>query len=395
MGPRQIRLECSGSRRMPGGPEDRGRGEHPGPGTAGVPPAGGTWEPTRTLCLALHLGLILILALGWSLASAAEDESEAPKDQPPTAQQASPPADTAPAPETPEQARRRELTADHGAEVAEAILAGTVLKGMTLEQVRLARGDPLRKELIPPDAELWHYPGGEVAFAEGKVSYVSLAARPEPVAEVPEPPPPARVERTPGPPAGADLAQVPRPSIRVGDTYVYESRDPDKPESGVSTRRTVTSTKGKVTLSTLNLDNKKAKARSLYFDGEWNLIGTRSPDGSGRDYAPPLRYYDFPLYTGKTWTQSSTETDIKTGATRIHSLSGAVGDWETVSVPAGSFRGIRVTLETELVDPGTNERIRGTDISWYVPEVRRSVKSLTTGKGGSKGLIQLIFYELK
>lgn len=60
------------------------------------------------------------------------------------------------------------------AEIAAAIRAGTVLEGMTMEQVLSARGEPIRKEVIPPDAELWHYVEGEVAFSQGKVSYVAL-----------------------------------------------------------------------------------------------------------------------------------------------------------------------------------------------------------------------------
>jgi hypothetical protein len=58
--------------------------------------------------------------------------------------------------------------------VAEAIGAGTVLKEMTMDQVLSARGEPLRKQVIPPDAALWHYADGEVAFSSGRVSYVDL-----------------------------------------------------------------------------------------------------------------------------------------------------------------------------------------------------------------------------
>jgi hypothetical protein len=76
--------------------------------------------------------------------------------------------------EKPEQARRRTLVDAHGAEIADAILAGSVLKGMTMEEVMLARGEPLRTEVIPPDSALWYYADGEVAFAEGKASYVDL-----------------------------------------------------------------------------------------------------------------------------------------------------------------------------------------------------------------------------
>jgi hypothetical protein len=156
----------------------------------------------------------------------------------------------------------------------------------------------------------------------------------------------------------------------------------------------VTSTKGKVILSSINLDNKNAKARNLHFDREWNLIGTRNADNSGLDYSPPLKYFDFPLFPGKTWRQVTTETNIKTGASRSHTISGTVGQWEDVSVPAGTFRAIKIELQTELFNPGTGERIAGSDISWYVPEVRRSVKSLTTGKDGGRRVIQLVRYEL-
>ena len=346
----------------------------------------------------LPLALALTLAAGppgaWTADTAEPGVSEAPAAPAPAEGAAVPTADQRSKEETPEQARRRELTQTHGAEAAEAILSGTVLKDMTMEQVRLARGEPTRKEVIPPDAELWHYPGGEVAFSAGKVSYVSLAAKPA------APPSPRKEAETSQPgvsehPLTQAPAQVPAPSMRVGDSYVYVSRDPEDPRSSVSTRRTVTAANGKVILSSLNLDNKDAKARTLHYDRQWNLIASRSPNGSGRDYAPPLQYYDFPLFPGKTWHRTTTETDIKTGAVRTHRASGAVEEWETVSVPAGTFQALRVNLRTELEDPSTGERITGTDLSWYVPEVRRSVKSQTTGRDGSRRVIELQRYEVK
>ena len=53
---------------------------------------------------------------------------------------------------------------------------------MTTEEVLSARGAPLRKESIPPDAELWHYAEGEVAFSQGQVTYVGLDEAPAPSA---------------------------------------------------------------------------------------------------------------------------------------------------------------------------------------------------------------------
>ena len=100
---------------------------------------------------------------------AAEGEGPAPVDAPDSgSESAQRDTDQPVANESPEQARRRKLAETHGAEIADAILAGTVIKEMTTEQVILARGEPIRKEVIPPDAELWHYPGGEVAFSPGQ-----------------------------------------------------------------------------------------------------------------------------------------------------------------------------------------------------------------------------------
>jgi hypothetical protein len=72
---------------------------------------------------------------------------------------------------------------------------------MTLEQVVLAHGTPARKDVILPDAELWYYPDGEVAFAEGKVSYVDLDKR--------------QIQATPSQPApkGEAIPEVERPLV--------------------------------------------------------------------------------------------------------------------------------------------------------------------------------------
>jgi hypothetical protein len=286
--------------------------------------------------------------------------------------------------------------ADVDPNILAAIQAGTVLKDMTMAQVLQARGEPTHKEVIPPDAELWHYADGEVAFSEGKVSYVSLAASPAPTA------PgrwdaPSRAADPPQRSAGSHdpHGQVGTPTIRVGDTYVYSSADPNGAAAPLTTRRTVTATTPTVVLSSLSLDSRNAKPRTLRFDGQWNLLASRSPDGSGRDYDPPLKYYDFPLFPGKTWEQTTIETDIRSGAIRTHTVAGEAGDWDTVTVPAGTFRGIKVSLRTDLYDPSLGEHIPGTDVSWYVPEIRRSVKSITTGQGGSVRVIELLEYSLK
>ena len=95
---------------------------------------------------------------------------------------------------------------------------------------------------------------------------------------------------------------------------------------------------------------------------------------------PPLKYFEFPLYPGKSWRQTSRETNVKTGATRDFTLSATVGEWENISVPAGTFRAIKITSQTEIVDRVSGQRSTGTDISWYAPDIRRSVRSVITSR---------------
>lgn len=190
------------------------------------------------------------------------------------------------------------------------------------------------------------------------------------------------------------------PPVKVGDTFIIESLYPDNPKLNSTTERKVISIgKGKITVASKNIKSKTGSARTIQFTPEWNLISSRNPDGSGLDYSPPLKYFEFPLHPGKTWRQTSIEKNSKIGAVREHTLSATVGDWEDVSVPAGTFRTIKITTQTELLDRATRQKSTSTDISWYAPNVRRSVKSEVTSQNfqgnQERQLIQMIRYDLK
>jgi len=176
-------------------------------------------------------------------------------------------------------------------------------------------------------------------------------------------------------------SEVTPPDIKVGDVFIIESINPAHPENNAKTERTVVSTDGGIiVLSVVNLNSKSGKKRSLKFNKEWNLIATRNSDNSGFDYSPPLKYFEFPLSPGKTWQQTTTETNIKTDAIRKHKISAVVGDWEDITVPAGTFHAIKVSLNTEVVNPITGEKSTGTDTSWYAPDVKRTIKSEVTSR---------------
>jgi hypothetical protein len=197
----------------------------------------------------------------------------------------------------------------------------------------------------------------------------------------------------------ATAESVDRPLLYPGDTYIIESIYNANPKlNNVTERRIISVDASKVVMTSQSIESKNKTIRTLEFTPEWNLLRTRNANGSGIDFSPPLKYYEFPLFPGKTWKQTSVATNVKTGATREFSLSGIVGAWEAISVPAGTFKGIKVTLNSEIFIPATGKKSSGTDTSWYVPELRRSVKSEMTSRnseGIERGqLIQLRQYKL-
>jgi tetratricopeptide (TPR) repeat protein len=70
-------------------------------------------------------------------------------------------------------AKHNALVAKYGAKTAAAIEAHQVAKGMGMDAVREAMGNPARSENIPPNIALWHYPSLEVGFTAGKVTSIS------------------------------------------------------------------------------------------------------------------------------------------------------------------------------------------------------------------------------
>lgn len=193
--------------------------------------------------------------------------------------------------------------------------------------------------------------------------------------------------------------QVESNVVTLGSTYVTESFSIDKPEEkSIVERKIVANENERITVATTNIKSKSQKPRILEFTKDWNLLSSRNADGSGSNFAPPIKYFDFPLYPGKKWQEKTTETNIKTGAIKQHVISAIVGEWETVSVPAGTFQGIKITLETELIDSTTGEKTTGRDTSWYVPKVGRSVKSITSSRNAEgkeqQQIIQLISYKI-
>src|SRR5262249_47163905 len=67
-------------------------------------------------------------------------------------------------------------------------------------------------------------------------------------------------------------------------------------------------------------------------------------------YKTPLKRYDFPLVTGKTWTQWIDQHNDALDRDREVNHYVHVGGWKKIDVPAGSFDAIELEIHMTLDD---------------------------------------------
>lgn len=190
------------------------------------------------------------------------------------------------------------------------------------------------------------------------------------------------------------------PNHSIGDTYLTEVASlTEQIQPRINEKKIVGIEQGKIIVESKNLNNKSSKPRIIEYTHEWNLIQSMNSDGNGMYYSPPLKYFDYPLFPGKTWQQTSVEVNIKTSLKRQYIISSEVNDWENITGLVGSFKALKITTKTELRDLSTGEITYFTDLSWYVPEIGKSIKSetITKKQDGSetKDLINLTSYQIK
>lgn len=199
------------------------------------------------------------------------------------------------------------------------------------------------------------------------------------------------------PPTVVDVnTSITRPAVRVGDSYTYETLDQVEPKlNNITSREIIEVNSTEFVMRFVNVKSKYT--RQLTYDNDLNLTSSRSGDNDGFDYNPALRYFNFPMKSGDSWNSSSTERNIKTGKTRSHTLRALVSGVEQVTVPAGTFSAIKITIDSELNDD--SQITYGRDISWYAPDIRRTVKSELesrdpNGKTGRR-TVHLLSYRLQ
>ena len=168
---------------------------------------------------------------------------------------------------------------------------------------------------------------------------------------------------------GADeAAPVQKPDLKVGETWRYRATDYPSNLPRVRTSEVRITFVGPNEVLTVDRGD-----RDSVWTGEWSVL---SRGGPGITYDKPRRLLNFPLKVGNSH-QVTFEVVSKRGTdarSRFEETVKVVG-WEDVVVPAGRFRALKLEAS------GTFQRLdaRGAGWTrreiWYVPEVKRWVKS--------------------
>jgi hypothetical protein len=188
--------------------------------------------------------------------------------------------------------------------------------------------------------------------------------------------------------AGQTSTRIVKPEIRVGDSWTYRSTNLLEPGT-IEHESRVSFVDDKVILlvSTRKGDGKE-------FDSSWTTEWNALADYSGRMFRPHSGLLRFPLRIGEKHdfanelVRPRVYTDLHTTTTGTVTVAG----WDTVEVPAGKFRAIKVVVEGE----GRTDFYRPYAVQtsiWYVPEVRRWVKYQASNPAGVRSE-ELLSYKL-
>ena len=175
----------------------------------------------------------------------------------------------------------------------------------------------------------------------------------------------------------AQEAAVPKPEVKVGDSWTYQRLGRKSNQPGRSTTRvtfvnerviqTLTGNEGDETWTT-----------------DWNAVSTRS----GNVYLPEQALLRFPLRAGDSYPVVYETKAPRSGTGAAHSRherTAKVVGWEEVQVPAGKFRALKIEVDGPFyrIDAGFSGSAK--HVIWYVPSVKRWVKLTyedSTPRGG-------------
>ena len=185
-------------------------------------------------------------------------------------------------------------------------------------------------------------------------------------------------------------ASTAAPQVKVGDFWEYAVRDGWTGLPRGIYRYEVT--RADASGSHVRLTHDGRVLDTLIYAPGWNGRELPLTNTQRFRYEPIYPAYAFPLEPGKRWRTVLKSTDVATGRTYNTHVIAKVAGWERVRVPAGEFDALRIERSVFAGNmEGTRTQEEITEVDWYVPAVRRAVRTsadslhFDTNGGGDEG----------
>lgn len=203
------------------------------------------------------------------------------------------------------------------------------------------------------------------------------------------------------PDAPPQAAIAPSPLPRVGDTWQYRYSSIWKNVEPRTFVHSVTGVSEREIRETMSLGAGKA-VESKAFGPEPRFVEWRGAGYYRPEFNPFLQSFGA-LQTGSAW--KSLATPVEDPFYGDWYTQGRVVGWDSVVVPAGSFKALRVELNSNRNASGSpamlaSEPVRVWHVVWYAADAKRAVKHMRTvfsAKGGKldEDTYELVKYQLR
>ena len=173
--------------------------------------------------------------------------------------------------------------------------------------------------------------------------------------------------------AVASAQDVARPQVKVDDRWVYRHIDRRfKPPAYIYELR-VSFVDSRAIHAVVERQGGKREADDATWTADWN--GVVGVDEGVVEIEQGL--LQFPLSPGREYAAAWTMRRPRSGAFEVrHERTVKIVGWEDIEVPAGKFRALKVQAQGAWRRIDRPSSAAAQNIYWYVPEVKRWVKSV-------------------
>jgi len=188
--------------------------------------------------------------------------------------------------------------------------------------------------------------------------------------------------------AGSASTAIEAPDYKQGDTCTFQISQNGR--KVVATETITQVADGRVTVALVGDDGSQ---REILVDRDRVAKSVSLVDGQQLRFEPPSKWIDLPLQPGSAWTDSKVvigETFRADNKAHVQATG-----WETVRVPAGEFRALKVVFKETFQGQTTKgEKFNGSGqfTYWIAPGVKCLLKQEYRNSFGESGSSQLVAY---